>query len=290
MSSDKQENQSFFFVLNNDASAQTLSITYNGSLESRIALNRLHVTRVFDDSVISIKYTKPDEIKNKSVSIVNKFMEYMICTKVKNYLFSDDHFKIIVNDEAYLLSACLKTFPESSICVQILQLLIDHYNPWFIINNPQISLLMRIDDDELSSLYKFDKNGQISSGENCGINLLIPCTQTIKANGRSVPIDFKVCAEGHPNYGYLLMPRSSIAKTAKDTLRQSNSIGLIESTYRGNIIFKVDNISEEDITKNVGESISQLVMPMLKTNWKIQKVLRLSTTARGTGGFGSTGK
>jgi len=170
-------------------------------------------------------------------------------------------------------------------------MMINYYNPWFLRKNQQIGLLMQIDDDNISKMYKFDSNEQINSGENCGINLLLPSDITVPANARSFAIDYFVSAESSPEHGYWLIPRSSIAKTENDTLRQSNSVGLIDSPYRGHLIGKVDNLSDiKSLTKKKEESIYQLVMYDLKTNWKIQKVPLLSLTARGTAGFGSTGE
>jgi dUTP pyrophosphatase len=168
--------------------------------------------------------------------------------------------------------------------------LIYGYNVWFLKKNTKIGLLMQINDKELEKLYKFDENGQICSGENCGINLLIPSDLTVSRNERSAAIDYQVCAESNPDHGYLIMPRSSIAKTSQDTLRQSNCLGLIDPGYRGHLIAKVDNLSDVEIKKKRGESISQLVMFDFKTNWRIQLVPKLGHSSRGTGGFGSTGK
>ena len=84
----------------------------------------------------------------------------------------------------------------------------------------------------------------------------------------------------------MLMPRSSIAKTP---LRLSNSIGLIDAGYRGEIIAAVDNIKEQPHKISVGERLFQLVaMNGSKINFKL--VSELTETDRGTGGFGSTGK
>jgi len=82
------------------------------------------------------------------------------------------------------------------------------------------------------------------------------------------------------------MPRSSIAKTP---LRLSNSIGLIDSGYRGEIMAAVDNIKTEDYTVEPGQRLFQLVA-MDGASIHFELVDELSETTRGSGGFGSTGK
>jgi dUTP pyrophosphatase len=88
--------------------------------------------------------------------------------------------------------------------------------------------------------------------------------------------------EGHVG---LIFPRSSISKT---TLNLSNSVGVIDSGYRGEIMFKFRYLENGDVYE-VGDRIGQLVIIELpKVN--IIEVQELSSTERGEGGFGSTGK
>ena len=86
---------------------------------------------------------------------------------------------------------------------------------------------------------------------------------------------------------FLLIPRSSISKTP---LRMANSIGLIDSGYRGELIAIVDNISEEDYIVKKDSRLFQIVNPDLKPFLKVEYVDELSDTSRGNGGFGSTGE
>lgn len=86
--------------------------------------------------------------------------------------------------------------------------------------------------------------------------------------------------------GYYLYPRSSLSKTP---LRLANSVGIIDSSYRGEIMAAVDNISEKDFEIKQGERLFQLCSSTLEPpNYIITD--ELSDTARGEGGFGSTGK
>lgn len=228
---------------------------------------------------------------------VNEFIESIIWSfdmihksfKHSHYLLNDKYFYIYENQTRSSMSKFLSTEGNDSHKL-ILNLLINKYNHWFLKKYPNVGLLMQIDDEDIAQMYKFDQNNQINSGDNCGINLLFTKDTEFSPNSWSLAIDYLVSAESHPDYGYLLMPRSSIAKTSDDTLRQSNSIGLIEPGYRGSLIANVDNLSDATRMKKKGESLSQIVMPNLKTNWIIQRVPRLSKSLRGIGGFGSTGK
>lgn len=84
----------------------------------------------------------------------------------------------------------------------------------------------------------------------------------------------------------LLMPRSSIYKTP---LRLANSVGLIDSEYRGNLKVPVDNISDDDYNIKAGDRLFQLVAPNLG-NFSLVLTEDLGVTDRGSKGFGSSGK
>ena len=87
------------------------------------------------------------------------------------------------------------------------------------------------------------------------------------------------------NISYYLYPRSSMGKTP---IRLSNSVGIIDAGYRGNIMAIVDNMSEEEYKIPSGTRLFQICAPNLEPI-SMQVVNSLSETSRGTGGFGSTG-
>lgn len=89
------------------------------------------------------------------------------------------------------------------------------------------------------------------------------------------------------NWTAYIMPRSSIG--AKTPLRLSNSVGVIDSDYRGELGILYDNISDSDYTINAGDRIAQLII-MPAYHFKPQVVDILPTTERNEGGFGSSGK
>tara|TARA_R110000868_G_scaffold32726_5_gene119188 strand:- start:70 stop:648 length:579 start_codon:yes stop_codon:yes gene_type:complete len=88
---------------------------------------------------------------------------------------------------------------------------------------------------------------------------------------------------------FFLLPRSSISKTP---LRLSNSIGLIDSGYRGELLVYLDNISDEDYCIKQGDRLFQLVNASLSP---FSQIIENETepedeTERGAGGHGSSGR
>lgn len=86
----------------------------------------------------------------------------------------------------------------------------------------------------------------------------------------------------------LIFPRSSISSNTSLVL--ANSVGVIDSDYRGEIKFRFKNIMFGAGKKyKVGERVGQiLIVPYPKI--KLEEVEELGDTDRGTGGYGSTGK
>jgi dUTP pyrophosphatase len=85
----------------------------------------------------------------------------------------------------------------------------------------------------------------------------------------------------------LVFPRSSIRNTE---LILSNSVGVIDAGYRGELqatFIKLNGI--DSVVYNVGDRVCQIIIvphPVVQ----LQVVDELSESARGKGGFGSTGK
>ena len=85
-------------------------------------------------------------------------------------------------------------------------------------------------------------------------------------------------------YVGLLFPRSS---NYKQDLVLCNSVGVIDSGYRGEIMFKYFQIG--DNMYNIGDRVGQ-IMIIQYPQIKFKEVAELSQTERGEGGFGHTGK
>ncbi|GBQ96022.1 deoxyuridine 5'-triphosphate nucleotidohydrolase [Acetobacter nitrogenifigens DSM 23921 = NBRC 105050] len=89
-----------------------------------------------------------------------------------------------------------------------------------------------------------------------------------------------------PGYELQLRPRSGLALKHGVTL--PNSPGTIDEDYRGEIGVIILNTGSEPFTVERGMRIAQAVVaPVLRVTWN--EVAELDATARGVGGFGSTG-
>ncbi len=108
---------------------------------------------------------------------------------------------------------------------------------------------------------------------NCGDTALIPTGIAI--------------ALPSADYGAFVFPRSGIA--VKHGIGLLNSVGVIDSDYRGEIMVGVINQKRESYTIEPGERIAQMVI-MPVSMMPVEEVSELDETDRGAGGFGSTGK
>ena len=68
-----------------------------------------------------------------------------------------------------------------------------------------------------------------------------------------------------------------------------NCVGTVDEDYRGEVCVGLVNVSNEPYTIQPDERIAQMVIAKYEQA-KIEVVTELSDTARGEGGFGSTGK
>lgn len=72
-------------------------------------------------------------------------------------------------------------------------------------------------------------------------------------------------------------------------IRLANCTGVIDSDYRGEILVKLQNDTDELFHVGIGDKVAQVVlMPFFRMDF--ETVDALDETDRGTGGFGSTGK
>ena len=102
---------------------------------------------------------------------------------------------------------------------------------------------------------------------------------------------YKIDMDGEVLYcsPYYMYPRSSISKT---NFRLANSVGIIDSGYRGNLMAKLDivgGMSGTIYTIDKGTRMFQICTPTLEPIFHIKLVDHLEDTERGDGGFGSTG-
>jgi dUTP pyrophosphatase len=161
-------------------------------------------------------------------------------------------------------------------------------------------LYIQVDNEKIRSYYekaieKFVMNKE-ENYKDSGFDLFI--SESFNSNsfvsGSPIKIDHQVCcavykedASERVPTGYYMYPRSSISKTP---FRLANSVGIIDSGYRGHLIAKVDNIYNSSYDVSIGDRLFQICTPDLTPFESIEIVDSLDITERGDGGFGSTGK
>jgi dUTP pyrophosphatase len=90
-----------------------------------------------------------------------------------------------------------------------------------------------------------------------------------------------------PGFEGQVRPRSGLA--VKHGVTCLNTPGTVDADYRGEVKVILINLGEEDFVIRRGERIAQLVIaPVVQAVWS--EVASLDETARGAGGFGSTGR
>jgi len=114
----------------------------------------------------------------------------------------------------------------------------------------------------------------------------VPHTTTKIKMGVSFALYNETC-KGEQPVPYYMYPRSSISKTP---LRLANNVGIIDSGYRGELMAVVDNISDKTYIVEEGQRLFQVCSGNLAPFSNVKISEELTTTQRGTGGFGSTGQ
>jgi len=170
-------------------------------------------------------------------------------------------------------------------------------------------------NENLKKLYIEKTNAHNNKMENSiypdsGFDLLIPYDYTENSNGYSdnrfsdvtfrMPLSikcsmYKITPDFHSSAFYLY-PRSSIVKTP---FRLANSVGIIDSGYRGELMAVVDKNDSNNDWKILIERYApihsrlfQICLPDLSPFYVklVDNEFELGVTERGSGGFGSTGK
>ncbi|HHV32156.1 dUTP diphosphatase [Caproiciproducens sp. LBM24188] len=128
-----------------------------------------------------------------------------------------------------------------------------------------------------------------ASDGSAGMDLyaLLDAPLTLEPRGLyRIPTGIAIALPGPETVG-LLFARSGLG--VKHGISLSNAVGVIDSDYRGELIVGICNLSDHPYTLTPGERFAQLVvMPVLLP--AVEETDDLGETARGAGGFGSTGK
>ena len=120
----------------------------------------------------------------------------------------------------------------------------------------------------------------------------LTATMKVYDNDGNIVYYTGVAFEIPKGYVGLIFPRSS---NAKKELLLANSVGVIDSGYRGEVFIKfkttasINFLSDKNIEYEVGDKVCQ-IMILPYPNIEFEMVDELSDTDRGDGGFGSTGK
>ena len=159
--------------------------------------------------------------------------------------------------------------------------------------------------EEMIQLYKFhitNHNTQMITNEHPDSGFDLMLLQDVKFNVpfKTVLVDLGLKMEMFhrkpvwPRYdstAFHMLPRSSLSKTP---LMQSNHVGVIDSGYRGNLKVPLRFLPEPEIESYTAEIKSRLVQVCHPSLCPIYVVLMeendLSSSSRGSGGFGSTGR
>jgi dUTPase len=129
------------------------------------------------------------------------------------------------------------------------------------------------------------------TNENAGVDLFTAETRTGPV-GQPYLLDLGAKAmmtyddTGMPVH-YWLAPRSSIFKSGHI---MANSMGVIDSSYRGPLKAPVVAVKEDAVGFKAGERHFQILAPDMGYIREIKMLDSLPETVRGSGGFGSTGR
>lgn len=123
--------------------------------------------------------------------------------------------------------------------------------------------------------------------DSAGVDLMAAIAQDIilqPLERKLIPTGIAIALE--PGYEAQIRPRSGLA--LKHGISLVNSPGTIDADYRGEIGVIIINLGQEAFTITPGMRIAQMVVAAYsRARW--QEVESLEDSARGEGGFGSTG-
>jgi dUTP pyrophosphatase len=106
--------------------------------------------------------------------------------------------------------------------------------------------------------------------------------------GERASVGTGIAIELPPGHAGLVLPRSGLA--AHNGIALVNSPGLIDSGYRGEVrILLINTDRQQSFEIEPGDRIAQLVLTPVEAAEPVEAA-KLADSARGEGGFGSTGR
>ena len=152
----------------------------------------------------------------------------------------------------------------------------------------QYTLYLLVEDEALKTHPRYDFTLSRYENLNAGFDL-VTAENFVGRPGQPHLLNLGVKAmmtlNGEPVH-YWLAPRSSIFKTGHI---MANSLGVIDNTYRGLLKAPVVALAEGATGFAAGERHFQILAPDMGWISEVHRVTALPETARGDGGFGSTG-
>lgn len=148
-----------------------------------------------------------------------------------------------------------------------------------------MSELFLVPSANAAEFYK----SQSLNTENAGYDLFVPNDVTFAPDERKlVSMEVRaVVIEGEALQNYWMVPRSSISKTG---LIMLNSVGVIDKSYRGELMAYLWNSTTWPVEVKRGQRLVQIVARHMGDIVSASVVDKLPESSRGDGGFGSTGK
>lgn len=167
--------------------------------------------------------------------------------------------------------------PESPLVIK--------YDDRIIINPNELKLLTDVKYKKLKSIAHEPTRGSAAAA---GYDLYAAVKTDVKVPAHStVKVGTGLAFELPQNTFAAIFARSGLA--TKQGLRPANCVGVCDSDYRGEYIVAIHNDTDEEQTITAGDRIAQMILiPYLPM--ELTEVEELSSTERGSGGFGSTGK
>lgn len=167
--------------------------------------------------------------------------------------------------------------PESPILIK--------YDDKIIINPNELKMFTDVKYKKLKSIAHEPTRGSAAAA---GYDLYAAVKTDVKVPAHStVKVGTGLAFELPQNTFAAIFARSGLA--TKQGLRPANCVGVCDSDYRGEYIVAIHNDTDEEQTIAAGDRIAQMILiPYLPM--ELTEVEELSSTERGSGGFGSTGK
>ncbi|SOV25529.1 dUTP pyrophosphatase, putative [Plasmodium sp. DRC-Itaito] len=139
--------------------------------------------------------------------------------------------------------------------------------------------------DEVREMYK---NHKTHHEGDSGLDLFIVKDEVLKPKSTTfVKLGIKAIALQYKSNYYYKCEKTENKKKDDETIQYSNSIGLIDAGYRGEIIAALDNTSDQEYHIKKNDKLVQLVS-FTGEPLSFELVEELDETSRGEGGFGST--